>query len=155
MIKSTIFLSFSNFSTFDFGMINFNKDNYNEEAYGKFLSNATTLLFTRSNEAITPYYVMGLKYDETEVKTIVETLYAPLEIGRFADSQELIIPTQILVTDKSSMELTKLTSSSKEKMETLRMYKSILASASIQANINIMGDYESILIEDSNKLTKH
>ena len=152
MIKSTIFLSFSNFSTFDFGVINFNKSNYKEEKYGKFLSNATTLLFTRSNESITPYYVMVLKYDEGEMKTIVETLYAPLELGRFVDGQELIIPTQILSTDNSTMELTKLTGTAQEKIEILRMYKSILVGFNIQANINIMDDYQNMLIESLNKV---
>ncbi len=155
MIKCTIFISFSNFSSFDFGVLNFNKDSYDETKYGRFSSNANTLLFTRSNEAVTPYYIMGLKYLEEELKSIVETLYAPLEINQFVDKQELVIPTQILVTDNSTMELTKLTATSKEKLEILKMYQSILASTRVPSNINIMGDYESMLMDYSNKLTKH
>ena len=95
---------------------------------------------------------MGLKYDEGEMKTIVETLYAPLELGRFVDGQELIIPTQILSTDNSTMELTKLTGTAQEKIEILRMYKSILVGFNIQANINIMDDYQNMLIESLNKV---
>lgn len=154
MIKSTIFMSFSDFSSFDFGMITFNKDNYNEEKYGRYGSNSTTLLFTPSNETITPYYFMGLMYDQTVSQNVVETLYAPVEMARFIDNQELVIPTQILITDKSSMELTKLEATSKEKIEILRMYQNLFAKERIQAFINIMGDYESMLIDDSNNLTR-
>ena len=154
MIKSTIFKSFSDFSLFDFGVSNFNKDNYDEKKYGRFNSNATTLLFTRSNELITPYYVMGLRTDGFNPGYIVETMYATDNIDRFISGQELVIPTQILMTDQESSELTKLTATSKEKIEIIKMYQNILAQYRISANINIMADYESMLIEDSSRLTK-
>lgn len=154
MIKSTILMSFSDFTLFDFGIIDFNKDKYDESKYKKFSSNSTTLLFTPSNEIVMPHYIMGLKKDPIDGKNIVETLYATSNVQDFMDNQTLLIPTQILITDNNNDELTKLTANPKEKIEILRLYQTLIAKNGISANIDIMGDYESMLMENASSLTR-
>lgn len=152
-IKSTILESFSNFTKFDFGVIKFDKDNYDESKYKRFSSNSTILLFIPSNEIITPHYVMGLKHDDFG-KYIVETMYAAPTVQDFIDNQTLVIPTQILITDNETDVFKKISATPKEKIDILRMYQALLGQTGILAKIDIFSDYESLLIEDVNKLTR-
>jgi len=153
-IKSTILQSFSNFSRFDFGVIKFNKEEYDETKYKRFSSNSNILLFIPSNEMITPHYVMGLKLDDSESKYIVETMYATPAVHEFMDNQTLVVPTQILITDNSTDVLQKISATTKEKIDILRMYQALLGQARVETKIDIFSDYESLLIEDVNKLTR-
>ena len=90
-IKCSIFKKLSDFEKFNFAAINYDpKDNRYD--YDK-----QKLLFVPSNESVCPYFIMGIKLNESEEfgKYIVNTLMAPQEPKKFFDEQEVIIPTQM------------------------------------------------------------
>lgn len=143
-IKCIIFKKLSDFKKFDFGAINFDpKDG--EREYDK-----QKLLFVPSNEAVCPYFLMGIKISnpEEEIKLqkyIVNTLMAPKqgEIKNFFKEQEVIIPTQILVSNNDSF--IKNSATAADKIRLLTMYKAIINEYGIPNKLNISGDYEAML----------
>ena len=100
------------------------------------------LFFIPSNEAVCPYFMMGIKQIE-ENNYIVNTLLAPEQPKKFFDNQEVIIPTQILISDNAN--LRKVQATSEEKINLLTMYKNIINAYNISNRLNILGDYESML----------
>jgi len=137
-IKCNIFKKLSDFEKFNFAAINYNGQD------DKYDYDKQKLLFVPSNEAVCPYFIMGIKQSTDEnQKYIVNTLIAPQEPKKFFDNQEVIIPTQILVSDNDA--LRKLNATADEKIKLLTMYKSIINSYNIPNKLNISGDYESIL----------
>lgn len=137
-IKCNIFKKLSDFEKFNFAAINYNGQD------DKYDYDKQKLLFVPSNEAVCPYFIMGIKQSTGEnQKYIVNTLIAPQEPKKFFDNQEVIIPTQILVSDNDA--LRKLNATADEKIKLLTMYKSIINSYNIPNKLNISGDYESIL----------
>lgn len=150
MIKCAIFLQLSQFNKFNFGCINFDRDYYNANNETEFSPQSTKLFFTQSHEAITPYFMMGLKYSEQNGKYIPETLFAPTNFAEFFRRQELVVPTQILTCTND--ELTKLTATSEEKLQLLNLYKSIISTYGTQSYINIFNDYENMLMGSREKV---
>ena len=138
-IKCNIFKKLSNFEKFNFAAINYNRQD-NRFDYDK-----QKLLFIPSNESVCPYFMMGIKLTDTEEiqKYIVSTLIAPQEPKKYFENQEVIIPTQILVSDNN--ELRKLNATAEEKIQLLTMYKNIINTYNIPNKLNISGDYESLL----------
>lgn len=142
-IKCEIFNKLSNFEQFDFGAINYNPGD------GKYEYEKQKIFFIPSNESVCPYFMMGIKKDSDEsYGYIVNTLFAPIDANKYFDNQEVIIPTQILVSDNT--DLKKLQASASEKIRLLTMYKSIINQYNILNRINIYGDYESVLNDISN-----
>lgn len=157
-IKSTIFKKLSDFEQFNFGAINYDpKDNKYDYINQK-------LLFIPSNQAICPYFMMGIKKaDNVSQDYITYTLLAPKEYQEavidndtseeseydnnsaknYFDNQEVIIPTQILISDNNV--LNKIQATPEEKMRLLTMYKSIITKYGIPNRLNIYGDYEAML----------
>ena len=80
-------------------------------------------------------------------KYAVETLIAPSNVIDFFREQEVVIPTQILVTTNDSME--KLEATSNEKIALLNQYKSIIKNFGLNNRLNIYGDYEAMLASSS------
>ena len=150
MIKCAIFEKLSDFSRFNFGVINFDKETYCETSGKVYKGNANKLFYVQSNEAVSPYFMMGIvpdgQCDENgEVKHAVETLIAPSNTLDFFNKQEVVIPTQILVTTTDKMDKYEATPS--EKIALLNQYRAIVNEYGIANNINIFGDYESMLGE--------
>ena len=138
-IKCNIFKKLSDFEKFNFAAINYNPQD-NRYDYDK-----QKLLFIPSNESVCPYFIMGIKlseYDQLQ-KYIVNTLMAPQEPKKYFQDQEVIIPTQILVSDNN--ELRKLNATAEEKIQLLTMYKNIINTYNIPNKLNISGDYEAML----------
>lgn len=140
-VKCAIFNKFSSFESFNFAAINYLGDKENID-YEK-----SKLLFIPSNEAITPYFMMGIKEcedieNETK-KYLVYTLIAPENPKSFFDNQEVIIPTQILVSNNAN--LSKLVATSEEKIQLLTMYENIINKYNLPNKINIFGDYKDML----------
>ena len=138
-IKCCIFKKLSDFEKFNFAAINYDaKDD-------KYEYDKQKLLFIPSNEAVCPYFIMGIKQKEPDKfsKYIVNTLMAPQEPKKYFSNQEVIIPTQILVSDNN--ELRKLNATAEEKIQLLTMYKNIINTYQIPNKLNISGDYESML----------
>ena len=134
-VKCAIFNKFSDFSKFNFGMINETDDQ-------KFL-------FVPSNEYLTPYFLMGIVKDDKFKNYVVNTLLAPTDSKQFFDNKEVVIPTQIIISNDDI--LTKLVATPEEKIQLLTMYSNIKNMYDIPNMINIYGDYESMLNELSNK----
>ena len=91
--------------------------------------------------------MMGIKMPEdSEVqKYFVTTLMAPKsdEIRTYFDNQEVIIPTQILISDNNNLK--KNIATAEEKIKLLTMYKEIINKYQINNKLNISGDYETML----------
>ena len=135
-IKCEIFKKLSDFERFNFAAINYDpKDD-------KYDYDKQKLFFIPSNEAVCPYFMMGIKQIE-ENNYIVNTLLAPEQPKKFFDNQEVIIPTQILISDNAN--LRKVQATSEEKINLLTMYKNIINAYNISNRLNILGDYESML----------
>lgn len=130
-IKCAIFNKLSDFDKFNFAVIN-------KDANSK-------LFFIPSNEAVCPYFVMGTQKDNNTVDNIfyVNTLLAPQEPKMLFENEEVIIPTQILISNEA--ELNKIIATPEEKIKLLNMYKNIINQYGIPNKINIYGDYESML----------
>ena len=149
MIKCSIFEKLSDFSRFNFGVINFNKEKYSEKSGTIFSGKSQKLLYVQSNESVAPYFMMGIKNPEgnqyiEQPKYVVETLFAPSKVNDFFNEQEVVIPTQILITTEEKM--VKAEAKPSEKIALLNQYKSIINQYNLPNKLNIYGDYESILV---------
>ena len=154
MIKCSIFEKLSDFSRFNFGVINFDKYLYEKNSGNHFNGNSEKFLYVQSNEAAAPYFMMGILPSTNTIdseyqqpKYAVETLIAPSNVIDFFKEQEVVIPTQILVTTNDNME--KLEAKPNEKIALLNQYKSIIKNYGLNNKLNIYGDYESILASSS------
>ena len=161
-IKCQIFNKLSNFDKFNFAAINYdagdNKYDYKDQK----------IFFIPSNEKLCPYFMMGIKksndfdYEESNTeydyesntinKYIVSTLFAPTieQVAEKFKNQEVIIPTQILISDNNI--LSKINATAEEKMQLLTMYKSIIETYKIPNKLNIYGDYESMIKDEIDKV---
>ena len=147
LIKSSVFSKLSNFTSFNFGCINFDKETYNAHT-GKFFNPMSTkFLFTSSDEALIPYFMIGMTKDNGGDLYVPETLFAAPDFIDFFCSQELLIPIQLLIDDKEN--LSKIVATSEEKLNILKMYKSIIQGYSTHSFINIFNDYETVLRNDA------
>ncbi len=152
MIKCSIFEKLSDFSRFNFGVINFDKNIFMQKTGSLRNSNAVKLLYVQSNEQNCPYFMMGiLKEDnpneEHDGAYAVETLFAPIDTWNFFDEQKVAIPTQILITSDI---MQKLEATPAEKLALLNQYNSIVNQYGLTNQMNIYGDYLATLSrEDS------
>lgn len=155
MIKCAIFDKLSDFSKFNFGIINFDKDKYFKSSGNNYSGRSSKLLYVQSNEAVVPYFMMGIlpsTEDTNLTKYAVETLIAPTNTKDFFNGQEVTIPTQILVNTDTSMD--RFEATSEEKIALLNQYKSIISNYGLKNNINIQSDYEAMLVEASKVRTR-
>ncbi len=151
-IKCDIFSKLADLSNFHYGCINFNKDIYDKNnPLVNFTPQSTKFLYTPSDEVVSPYFMMGIKKDEFVPgdQFIVETLMAVDSPLRFFAGQEVIIPTQILTDDNGKLDKRK--ASSAEKIKLIREYQNIVNEYNISNNLNIFGDYFSLLMSDKNE----
>ena len=95
---------------------------------------------------------MSIRKDKTQDadgKYFVLSLLAPANPVTFFSNQEVVIPTQILVSNND--ELVKLVATPEEKIALLTMYSNIINQYNLPNKINIFGDYGSILNDMSNE----
>lgn len=156
MVKCSIFDKLSDFSRFNFGIINFDKNLYAEKSGNSFSGNSEKLLYVESNEMVCPYFMMGIlpdwKIHDSDTKYVVESLMAPVNPSDFFDGQEVVIPSQIIVTTDEKMD--KRIASSSLKLVLLNQYRSIINRYGLEHKLNIYGDYEMMLSSDSNAKIK-
>jgi len=161
MVKCSIFEKLSDFSKFNFGVINFDKDTYNKLSGSNYRGNAEKLLYVQSNEQVCPYFMMGVLHDGFEKKNesedtnenpttkyAVETLFAPSNVRNFFLEQKVSIPTQILIT--TADEMIKKEASPANKIALLNQYKTIVKEYDITNNMDIYSDYMSMLSASEN-----
>lgn len=163
-IKCAIFNKLSDFDEFNFATINYknmdNKDNLDNMDNTNNTDNTDNtkcenqkFFFIPSNEAVCPYFIMGIKPDSNnENSYIVNTLLAPQNPVKFFKDQEIIIPTQILISDNNTLK--KINATPEEKIKLLTMCKNIINLYNIPNKINIYGDYESLLNDLENSYVK-
>lgn len=82
----------------------------------------------------------------------VETLMAPVNADDFFREQEVVIPTQILVTTDKAM--SRKEASPEDKIALLNQYRSIISTYGLNNRFNIYGDYEAMLVNDMKIKTK-
>ena len=153
VIKTSCFEKFSDFNDFNFGVINFDKEIYQNESKKPFAPNSTKLLFSQNDEALIPYCVMGLVNDSFTYGTMVpETLIAPQNFHEFLINQELLLPIQMLINDEQNLSKNMATAS--EKLRILHLYKSLIEVYHTGSYINIFNDYETVLRDDVVKTKK-
>ena len=144
-IKCAIFRRFSNFDKFNFAIINYAGDkesiNYDNQK----------LLFVPSNEAVTPYFAMGIVKDggdSVSNKYVVSTLMALDNPVTYFKNQEVVLPTQIMITDDNN--LVKYVATPEEKLHLISMYENIIHFYNLTNCLNIYGDYKATLNEMAN-----
>ena len=143
MIKSAIFSKLSGFDEFNFGCINFNKQIFQNTIQDNFSPESTKFILMQSDESLIPYFMMGLKLDNGSNTYVPETLFAPTEFYNFFQNQELVLPIQMLIDDDQI--LTKIVASPQEKLNLLKLYRSIIETYHTNSFINIYNDYETVL----------
>lgn len=151
MIKSTAFSKLTNFEKINFGCIDFNKEEYENSLGQVYTSQSTKYFFTPSNEAVTPYFMMGITKDSSSDLYVPETIIAPENFRSFFENQILLLPVQLLVND--NFEFNKIKVTSEEKIKLLNMYKYIITGYKTNSFIDIYNDYENVLME-TKALTK-
>ena len=67
----------------------------------------------------------------------------------FFKDQEVVIPTQIITT--TSDQMIKKEADPNEKLALINQYNAIVSELSIPNKLNIFGDYQAMLVEDSKK----
>ena len=160
-VKCEIFEKLSNMMDFNFACINLNPELYNSLNTKNLGIKSEKLLFTQSNEPVSPYFMIGIKPTEPivteeksereenmETKYIVETLFAPYQPENFLKEQEVVIPTQILF-DKNDI-LTKTTATPDQKRKIMSMYREIVSTYGLNNRLNIYGDYMEMLSSQEN-----
>ena len=147
LIKSSIFAKLSDFTSFNFGFINFDKNIYENATNKVFNPNSNKFIFTASDEALIPYFMMGLKLDENSNTYVPETLFAATDFIDFFINQELLLPIQLLINDNQNF--SKIIATSEEKLNILKLYKSIIQGYQTNSFINIFNDYETVLRNNS------
>lgn len=159
VIKCAIFDKLSDFGKFNFGVINFDKNTYINNSKRNINSNSEKYLYVQSNEGVAPYFMMGIIpqngfniEDSTPEKYAVETLMAPVNADDFFREQEVVIPTQILVTTDKAM--SRKEASPEDKIALLNQYRSIISTYGLNNRLNIYGDYEAMLVNDMKIKTK-
>lgn len=163
MVKCAIFQKLSDFSKFNFGVINFDKDKYVKKSSANYSGNSEKFLYVQSNEQYCPYFMMGIlpnkKIDGTFVKATgdkeqnkyaVETLIAPTNAQDFFNEQNTAIPTQIIVTTKEYMN--KFVATPSEKIALLNQYRAIISEYRINYMMNTNGDYFALLKQQESDL---
>lgn len=131
-IKCAIFDKISDFEKFNFGKLETRDD--------------SKILFTSSNEAICPYFLVRLKEDAKNRKYCVSSLLAPEKHQlSYYFNEQASIPTQIIIDDNNN--LNKIEATPREKIEVLNMYKSIILNNSLIDRMDISGDYMSLLAD--------
>lgn len=144
VIKTSCFEKFSDFNDFNFGVINFDKDIFQQATNKVFAPNSTKLLFSQNDEALIPYCIMGLVNDSYTPDVMVpETLIAPTNFHEFIINQELLLPIQLLTNDDQN--LSKNIATAEEKIRLLHLYKSLIEIYRTGSFINIFNDYETVL----------
>lgn len=149
MIKTSCFGTISEFNEFNFGVVNFNKDIYEQATSTKFTPSSTKYIFSPTDEALIPYCLMGLTNDNDTELMIPETIMAPVNFADYLFHQELLLPIQLLVNDEKN--LTRLVATPEEKIRLLNLYKSIIQTYGTGSYINIFNDYETVLRDASGK----
>ena len=132
-IKCAVFNGLSDFEKFNFGALN-NTEEGNQ-----------VVLYTPSNEAVTPYFAMGIQKDADFNNYFVKTLLAVEDPVVFFSNKEAMIPTQIIVAD--SEKFVKMVATPEEKINLLNLYHSIVNEYELPNLMNIYGDYYAMLNE--------
>lgn len=130
-IKCEIFKKFTDFSRFNFAALA--KENQID-------------LFIPSNEAVCPYFSLGLCQDDNwgnEPYYFAKTSIAVKDVNRFFTQGEVVLPTQIL--NYNGDVFSKIQATPEEKLRLIDMYKSLIFQYGIENKLNIFGDYEALL----------
>lgn len=146
LIKCTAFSNLSTFEHFNFGCLNFDKSLYVKPDGTEYRPYSNKFFFVPSNEAVTPYFMMGILPNNGSDIYIPETIFAANDFGGMINNQTFLVPIQILIND--NYELNKIVATPKEKLDILNLYKTLIAIYQSNTFIDIYNDYENTLREN-------
>ena len=152
MIKTAIFKKMTGFNDFDFGVINFKKENHPDYVSEDTFAKSTKYIVMPSDEILIPYFLVGFLQNNGGNIYVPETAIAPEDYYKYFINQELVLPVQITIED--AKDFTKLEATAQDKIKILQRYKTIISEYNTNSSINIFNDYETVLIEDSTKQKK-
>lgn len=130
-VKSSIFQELPCFDEFDYGIIN------NQESHRCINGYNSKYIFIRTNEELTPYFIMSLRYDKDKGIYVPTTLLAMRQLGTFIDKQELVLPLNLTTTYFNKTDMVDATP--KEKIQLLNMYRDIIKQYHTDTKINLDG----------------
>ena len=134
MFKTTCFLKLSEYNSFDFGILNFNKYIYENIIDNCFAPNATKYIFSKSGENFVPFYMLGFKYDEDNNIMVPETIIAPYNVSDFFYQQELLLPLELSISDEYKTK--KIVPTNEEMIRIMNFYKSLIDDYETDVYIN-------------------
>ena len=147
MIKTAIFKKMTGFNDFDFGVINFNKENHPDYVSEDTFAKSTKYIVMPSDEILIPYFLVGFLQNNGGNIYVPETAIAPEDYYKYFINQELVLPVQIPIEDEK--DFTKLEATDQDKIKILQRYKTIISEYNTNSSINIFNDYESMLHEQA------
>ncbi len=101
--RAEIFQQFSAFYNFNFGCINYDKDNANKNGFNTNMR-SDRFLFVDSNSIKVPYYMMGLKrLDESGERLCIETLFANTSQDKMFRDQTISYPINVNINDGKNL----------------------------------------------------
>lgn len=120
--KCLAFQAFNNLGDFNYGCIN-----YKNSLHGKNCINPPKFLYTKGDDELFPYYILGLKkYDKSKYSYFADTFISSYDPKAFFDGKEVTIPFKITINSKES-NITR-----KEMIELLKEYQRIIDEYNIQ-----------------------
>lgn len=147
MVKIAIFKQLTNFQSFDYGVINFNRDTFIRNVGEYNIGSSDKYIFMPSGEVFIPYFMVGLIKNNGGEDYVPETLVAPENFVDYFKSQEFVLPVQLLIDDNK--DFTKLIATPQEKLKLLNRYKEIISTYNTNSKINIYNDYIATLTEQA------
>lgn len=150
-VKCSMFMKLSDFETFNFGFINFDKEIFRDST-GKDLHLKTNKIICAPNDqTLIPYYILGMFQDIQTNIFVPETLYVTKDFVDFFINQELLVPIQLLINNNKNNNFKNIIATPKEKLNILKMYRYIIQEFQTYSYVNIYNDYENTLEELSLK----
>lgn len=138
--RSEVFSKFSDFSSFNFGCILFDKTIAEENDYRTTMK-SDKFLFTESDDPNFPYYMMGIAADENSGKTYVETLFPNNDPEKILLGQTIVMPTVISTT--MSKEYIQKQASASQKARTVKSFNNL--AEQYKATFSYFHDYYATL----------
>lgn len=152
-VRSEVFSKFSNFSEFNFGCINFDKDIASKKGYPTTMK-SSKFLFTESDDPGFNYYMLGISNNEDD-NYYVETMFPNNIPEKMFAGQEIVMPTVISTTTPS--EFNKVEASASQKLRMVKLYDNM--ARMYNSKFSYFNDYYSTLsnqarVEERQKVLK-
>lgn len=131
MLKSIIFLGLPGFDKFDYGIIENKNLEHCVNGYN------SKYFYVKSNEQLTPYFLMSLRFDIHEGVYVPTTILAMRNIGGFIDKNEFLLPLSL--TTKYYGNIGRIEATPIEKIKLLSQYRDEINKHHANTKVNLDG----------------